>query len=242
MLADIGKYAHTLDFQRKVNESLRTLDAFFMATENPVISCGGGKDGTAIALLAKSLGADVTYVTADPPNPLPDREEHNKQLRKWIGGKWEIIPYPWNVEKVLSGEEKYPDRLKIKTLSEWQKSHDIDGVVFGIRSEENKTRLYNYAARGEIYRTFDGGLRCTPIVKWSAEDSLCLALYLDAPINPVYRKMDGVQNLELLHDGTWWAHDMGEHGGWIKRYYPDFYELYCQSISIESQKYLPCTY
>lgn len=241
-LTDIAKYAHTIEFRNKLDRSLATLDAFLNRTNNPVISCGGGKDGTAIALLAYMLGANVPYVTADPPNPLPDRAEHNKELMRWLGGTWYNVPYDWDVKAVLDGREQYPDGLKMQMLSEFQREHGIDGVVFGIRAAESRKRAINLAMRGEIYET-DSGARCQPIARWTAEDSLCLALLLDAPINPVYLKMDGAGDMEQLHDGTWWPHGIEDRAGWIKRYYPDYFDLYERALKVcGKSESKPCDY
>lgn len=58
------------------------------------------------------------------------------------------------------------------------------------------------------------------------QDSLCLAMLFDAPINPVYIKMDGIGNMEHLHDGTWWPHGKNDREGWMKKHYPDYFDLY----------------
>ncbi len=239
-LKDLQKYAKTIQFRRKLDHSCKVLDAFLCNTKNPVISCGGGKDGTAIALLAKLIGAHVPIVCANPPNPLPDRETHIKNLKQWLPEQWTDISYDWDVESVLSGRKEYPEGLKMRVLSEYQEQEAIDGVIFGIRARESRKREINLAAHGEIYKS-KSGMRCQPIARWTAEESLCLALLMDAPINPVYIKMDGCGNLEQLHDGTWWAHGLQDKSGWIKRYYPDYYDLYEQSIKVGASKEL-CRY
>lgn len=240
-LLDLSKYAKTIEFERKVSHALMVMETFLKQTSNPVISCGGGKDGTAIALLAKMLGAHVPIICANPPNPLPDRETHNKELCKWLGEAWTDLPYNWDVESVLEGREKYPEGLKMKMLSQYQKENNIDGVIFGIRSAESRSREINLAVRGEIY-TVPDGIRCQPIAKWNAQESLCIALLLDAPINPVYLKMDGCGGMEQLHDGTWWPHGLQDRAGWIKKYYPDYYNLYEKALSIGTTYKQTCKY
>lgn len=241
-LIDCAKYAHTLEFERKLNSSLETIERFMKCTKNPAISCGGGKDGTAVALLTQLIGAtEIPIICADPPNPLPDREEHNNNLKNWLGRDWITVDYNWDTKAVLEGLEKYPDGLKMKKLSEYQREHKIDGILFGIRAAESRSRAFNLALRGEVYK-IDAGWRCQPIARWSAEDSICLALLMDAPINPVYYKMQGCGNLEQLHDGTWWPHGLEDRSGWIKKYYPDYYDLYERALKVESVRLLPCNY
>ena len=139
------------------------------------------------------------------------------------------------MEAVLNGDEPYPEGLKMKMLSEWAANHAVDGVAMGIRTAESNARNINYALNGYVYHT-KSGIRCQPIAKWTAKDSLCLALLFDAPINPVYEKMEGVGNIEQLHDGTWWPHGAEDRSGWMKRYYPECYELYRRALLVGAKK------
>lgn len=240
-LTDIKKYSSTLNFKRKVNQSLNILETFFESCESSLISCGGGKDSTAVALLGKMITKNITIICANPPNPLPDRPSHNKNLSEFLNCKWIDIEYGWNVDEVINGDERYPAGLKMKILSAFSKENKIDGIVLGLRDSESLARKINHAINGSIYALKDGSKRCLPIAKWTAEDVLALALSQDAPVNPVYEKMDGVYNLDCLHDGTWWAHGLADKGAWIKRYYPDYYDLYLKSVSI-GDKYISCEY
>lgn len=229
----------TLQFQRKVADAQRTAEQFFKLTDNPVVSCGGGKDSTATALIAKSVNSDVKIVCANPPNPLPDRENHNNELRRYLGGTWIDVPYHWDVNSVLRGESKYPSGLKMNMLKKFQLESHIDGVMFGIRSAESKIRAINFRTRGDLYPTKEGW-RCTPIVKFTAEEALAIAIWMGAPINPVYEKTYLSPNLEYLHDGTWWCHNPGQYadvvGGWMKYHYPQHYEDYMASVAIQGVK------
>ena len=242
-LRDIKKYAHTISFREKLYSAEKNLSDFLTVCNNPIISCGGGKDGTAVALLATLIGAKVPIICAVPPNPLPDREKHNRELRRFLGFEWTDVPYDWDVDAVLHGQKPYPEGLKMRVLSEYQAAHRIDGVIFGVRAAESRSRSINAAVNGASYILKDGGKRCQPIVKWSAYDSLCLALLLDAPINPVYEKMGGVENIEQLHDGTWWPHGLDDRLGWMRRYYPEYAEKYEKALEIQKGGgFLTCRY
>lgn len=237
-LADCVKYARTLAFQRKLGKALDRLESFFSVVKNPVVSCGGGKDSTAIAILARKVKPGVPIMCADPPNPLPDREEHVKELLRWLGGRYVRIPYPWDVGKVLAGEEAYPEGLKIRVLSDWQKEHGVDGVVLGIRAEESKRRSLAVRSRGAVYQ-MSGGWRCLPICDFTAEESLCVALMADAPINPVYTRQDGTLDFNRIHDGTWWPHDGGDSLEWMRLWYPDYAGLYAQALAVQGEGRAP---
>lgn len=234
-LCEIEKYAHTLSFQRKLNHSMKVLHDFFNQTNNPVISCGGGKDGTATAILACQVNPKVKIICANPPNPLPDRNEHIKNLKEYLDyDKWTDLSYDWDVDAVLRGDIPYPNDFKQLRLQEWEKDNGIDGVVLGLRANENNDRKINFKVNGHIYKTCKG-LRCQPIADWSWQEVICLALLMDAPINPVYLKMDGIYNLDYLHDGTWWHHSYEDKSEWMKRYYPDYYDLYVRSTRLTSK-------
>lgn len=234
-LVEIEKYAHTLAFQRKLNQALQVLDVFFSQAGNPVISCGGGKDGTAVAILATQVNPLVKIICANPPNPLPDRKIHLENLKQYLDGQWSEIDYKWDVRAVLEGRAAYPYNMKQRVLTQWAQENDIDGVIMGIRNAESRARTINFAKNGYIYQT-KSGLRCQPIAKWTWQEVICLSLLFGAPINPVYEKMSGIPNLDYLHDGTWWAHGFGDKAGWIKRYYPEHYDDYLRSSIISDKK------
>lgn len=225
-----------------MDDAVRAIAQFLEICKYPVVSCGGGKDGTAIALLVKRLGGSVPIVCADPPNPLPDREAHKDELKRFLGVPWFSVPYPWDVDAVLNGKEAYPNGLKMRALSEWQQKHGVDGVVFGIRTAESRARKINLAKNGMTYKVGDG-LRCQPIARWSAYDSICLAMHMDAPINPVYWKLGGIGNVEQLHDGTWWPHGFCDRLGWMRRYYPEYAGKYERALQIQGNKeFSECRY
>lgn len=241
-LRDLAKYAHTLEFARKMEEAQRVLYQFLERCHTPVVSCGGGKDGTAVLLLAANMDPDIRVVCANPPNPLPDREDHLHNLKHFMRCTWDDVSYPWDVDAVLDGEKPYPNKLKVRRLSQWAAENGVDGVIFGLRNAESKARALNFAQNGHIYTT-RAGLRCQPLARWTWRDVICLSLLWDAPINPVYTKMDGISNLDHLHDGTWWPHGTQDRAAWMRRYYPDFYPLYLAAQKVEGQKeYIPCTY
>ena len=244
-LSHLKAVAGTIQFQQKVFEAQKSIERLMKLSNRPIISCGGGKDSTAIAILAKSVNPDTYVICANPPNPLPDREPHNSELKKYLGGTWIDLPYDWDVDAVLDGDNPYPAGLKMKLLKEFQSDNEIDGIVMGVRAAESKGRLINYRIRGDLYKV-DDGWRCTPIVTFTAEESLAVALLHDAPINPVYEKTHLAPNYEYLRDGTWWCHSTqyaDAVGGWVKHYYPDYYNKYMASVAIQGNaKSRVCTY
>lgn len=239
-LSDCIKLVPTLEFQRKHTNALRTIETFLKLVKKPAVSCGGGKDGTAALILAQEINPEITIICADPPNPLDGRDDHLNELFNLCPGKIIRVPYDWNVDKVLEGEERYPSGLKIERLKRAQIESGIDGIIWGCRNSESRAREINFAKNGEIYQASDGTWRCQPIAKWSAEDVLALAMCSGYPINPIYEKLDGIYSLDEIHDGTWWPH--GGHDSkqfWIKKYFPQHYENFLNAQKI-STEFKPC--
>lgn len=244
-LADVAKLASTQAFRCKVDKALNIIEQFMQITKRPAVSFGGGKDSTAVLILAQMIDPSITVVCADPPNPLSGRAEHIENVIRTCQPQILRTSYNWDVEAVLKGQKPYPEKLKMQALKILQEQNHIDGIIWGCRTSESRGRLYNFAQNGYIYRVSDGTYRCQPIAKWSAEDVLALACVTGYPINPVYEKMDGFYNLDNIHDGTWWCHDgyMGEKEGWIKRYFPEHYEDYLRATKVwGSHKYTDCQF
>ncbi len=74
----------------------------------PAVSCSGGKDSTALLLLTMRIDPTIPVYRADPPNPLPDRPAHVDRLQRAVAAPWVIVPYPWDVDAVLDGHQRYP--------------------------------------------------------------------------------------------------------------------------------------
>lgn len=243
-LTDVFKISSTLEFKRKFDESLKIIEHFLTLCDNPAVSFGGGKDGTAVLILAQQIKPDIKVICADPPNPIDGREEHLNNVINNIKCKIYRCEYNWNVDSVLNGEIPYPDGLKMKILQLKQKELNIDGIIWGCRNSESRGRAINFAKNGYIYQVKDGTYRCQPIAKWSAEEALALAFATGYPINPIYEKMEGIYNLDNIHDGTWWPHgDDSSKKYWLKKYYPQHLECYEKAEKIEKIKvYKSCVW
>ncbi len=228
-LMALRRHADTLAFRRKVSYSLRVMEAWMAKCQSPSVSCGGGKDSTAVLLLAMRLGLKVPIYRADPPNPLPDRPDYVRMLAAASGLEWRIVPYPWDVQAVLDGREEYPALLKIRRLKAQYETDGVDGVALGLRTQESKGRLWLARTKGPIYRL--GPLwMCCPILRWTAEEVLGFILAEDRlPLNPVYRKLRLAPELNYLRDGTWYPREMSDAFGyrsWLALHYPDVIEQY----------------
>lgn len=237
-LVALRKHASTLAFRRKVSRSLRIMEAWRARCTAPSVSCGGGKDSSAVLLLAMRLGIvhETPIYRADPPNPLPDRPDYVRMLVSAIpGGLWRIVPYPWDVDAVLAGEQPYPALLKIRRLKERYTIDGIDGVALGLRTEESKGRLWLARTKGPIYK-LGHTLMCCPILEWTAEEVLGFVLAEDRlPLNPVYHKLRMAPPLTYLRDGTWYPRETPDahgHRDWLALHYPEVVQKYDLAVRL----------
>ncbi len=242
-LSDCMKLIPTLEFRRKHDEALKTIEYFLTLSHNPAVSCGGGKDGTAALILAQEVKPNITVICADPPNPLDGRDEHLTDLFGVIKSEIIRVPYDWDVAAVLRGEQPYPEGLKMRMLAQAQKQANIDGIIWGCRNSESRARTFNFAKNGYIYRVSDGTYRCQPIAKWSAMEVIALAFVCGYPVNPLYEKLDGMSSIDDVHDGTWFPHGSDDMKmWWIKKYYPQHYEEYLAAVKIYNSEFVECRF
>lgn len=226
---------HTLAFRRKYDAALCHVEDFLAMCKRPVISCGGGKDSTATAILARQVDPSIPVVCGDPPNPLSDREQHVQHLAAWLGGTFIRVPYAWDVKAVLAGQKRYPENLKIRVLSAWHRAHAVDGVILGLRQSESRSRRIIYQAKGAVYH-MQAGWRALPVAKMTAEEVLCVALLHDAPINPIYTRQKGDLCFEHIRDGTWWPHGSVDISSWMLEYYPEHYTEHITALAVYDKK------
>lgn len=202
------------------------------------MSCSGGKDSTALLLLTMRIDPTIPVYRADPPNPLPDRPAHVDRLQRAVAAPWVIVPYPWDVDAVLDGHQRYPIGLKIRRLDAQLRADGIDGVALGLRADESRGRAWNLHVRGQLYSA-GGRLVCTPLAHWSAEEVIGFVMAEDRlPLNPVYTKLEAAPALKHLRDGTWYPRETADGRGyrdWLAYHYPDVIGQYDRAVKVMSR-------
>lgn len=150
------------------------------------------------------------------------------------GGEWRVVPYPWNVDAVLAGDERYPAGLKVRRLVETMREDEVDGVALGVRAAESRARRIHLATRGLVYQRKDGLQMCQPIARWPAEAVVGELLRRDAlPLSPVYRRLSSSGcDLERIRDGTWWPVSGGQRS-WLATHYPEHLAQYDAARQLE---------
>jgi len=233
----LAPIAGTVQFREKLDAARELIQRWLVSCSRPYISCGGGKDSTATALLVRTEDDRVPIVCAHPPNPLPGRDKHVSAVRKYFGEPWIDMPYPWNVDAVLEGADTYPDLLKVKMLNNLSVGYGFDGLAMGLRSRESNGRRILAAVRGDMYDKKDGMKICLPVLRWTADEVLALAASIGAPINPIYSNTHLMPSYEVIRDGTWWPHLYGTpselaYRVWLSWYYPELTEKYDLAVRL----------
>lgn len=226
-------WTRTLEYQRRLDEARAVISEWLTTTPAPAVSVSGGKDSTLTLLLVRDQCPEALAIRADPPNPLPGRSGHVAELEIAAGGEWMHVPYPWDVEAVLRGEQRYPAGLKIERLLDAMRGRSVNGVALGVRAAESRTRSIHVARRGLLYQRADGLLVCQPLARWSAEQVIGALLAADSlPLNPVYRRLSSAPaSLEHLRDGTWWPVHY-EQRRWLETHYPSVLHLYDRARAV----------
>ena len=154
------------------------------------------------------------------------------------GGEWRVVPYPWDVDAVLEGDEDYPVMLKVRLLEQQMAADGIDGIALGIRAAESKSRTVALRTRGLLYWAKKRqAWTCAPLAWWTAEEVVGYILARDAvPLNPVYHKLTAAPPLDYLRDGTWYPREVSDADGyreWLAMHYADCIPSYDQALEIQ---------
>ena len=139
-LSELRAWSVTDSFRRKLRASEQIVSDWLRNCNRPAISCGGGKDSVATALIVRAQNKDIPIFCAHPPNPMPGRNEHVEKLKNWFGDPWVDVPYPWDVESVLDRRSEYPTMLKVRELTRVEATCGIDGIALGLRQAESRAR------------------------------------------------------------------------------------------------------
>lgn len=173
-------HARLPGFKRKVIKSKAIIREFLTISKNPYIAWSTGKDSTVVLGLTREL-KNIPAVHIDSGVELPG----TKETREKVGN---VIHYTTN-ELFLDIAEEYglnsKETRKSRFVKEFEKKHNFDGVIMGLRTEESNARKYN-AKRGPIYQKKDGIYVCNPILNWTMIDVFAYLFENDLPIHPHY--------------------------------------------------------
>lgn len=175
----------------------------------------------------------------------PGTHEYLEKLASLFG--WRIQyhrPPTSNLEKIK--QEKInicePIRRNRKISFDdiyWQHIENMErqytGCFLGLRKQESRARLMNYAQRGALYRKKNGITICCPLATWDGRDIFAYFLSRDIPIFYIYLNCK-FRSPERIRQ-TWYIPGKFARKGelvQLRYYYPDLYQkLYemCPEVS-----------
>lgn len=181
--------ARSPSFARKVERSLERMRKFREAADRPYIGWSGGKDSTAVMLLAAEAGyTDMPVLTQADDLDWPEKRAHCHALVTRLGfGDYEYR------ESQRSAAEQFEQAEAGQAITgtfshvirQYVRDRSRDGVMLGLRMDESRQRKMTILRRGYVNRA-DDGWRCYPIADWSGEDVFALIVSRDAPYMSLY--------------------------------------------------------
>lgn len=220
-------------YKKKKIRSKEIISKFLERTNNPYIAWSTGKDSTAVLGLTREL-KDIVAVHIDSGVELPGTKETREAVQN-------VIHYT-SSKMFLEIAEEYgldsKETRKENFVNDFEKNHNFDGVVMGLRTEESNARKYN-AKRGMIYARKDGFVVCNPISNWTMTDVFAYLFENGLPIHPHYLIKGPFPTSERRVGSYVSSRNRGaEFGRFVKLkyFYPDIYNDLVQRFP-ELKKY-----
>lgn len=214
----------------------------YLRTQSVAVSFSGGMDSTAVLLLAVQNGLHPTAVWTDGDTEHPESQQYrieicNQLLVPFI--KYKVKnSYQYFVKCIktcpdyLSAFSRFYRRQYHIPLRKILKSNDFTVRLVGYRADENQWNM--------------GKSTFAPIFPWSKQRVRALLEENNIPLHPCYDQSDFLEG--TLQESSWI--DVEGYGlfnltntneihrdaeitlKWLKRYYPEKYDLVLQSLNL----------
>lgn len=236
-------YARLSIFKKRLKRAKKVIDEAMSCCDSWYIACSGGKDSVALAHLVNEQYPYVPVWSEKDDCDFPGEEEYITHLADKYNWDLTIERPPvslWEEAKKISLCSDIHSRDSIFSSKWFYKMVDAQekkykGVFIGLRKEESRARLMNYACRGHLYQKKNGKYVCNPLSTWTADDTFAYLICNDIPIFEIYSKT-------LFHDGdpgrirkAWFLPGQAARKGqaaWLKYYYP---EIFNKLVEIDPQ-------
>lgn len=213
----------------------------FLAAGPAYVSWSGGKDSTAVALLATAIHPNVPLAHFDAGLDMPETRPYMGRLAAERG--WDLRRYQAGdalAEMIATGSwDHAADDTTDGTDGAWLwatrtgpaqmavEDTGATGHMWGLRASENRRRLALMGrTRGTMARK-DGWRSCSPIWDWRDLDVVAFLLHNQVELNPVY---DRLSEIGAPAD----AHRLGNvidpaslnlgRAVWLRRGWPDLWQ------------------
>ena len=190
---DMASHFRSEHFKSKQFAAYGVIQRALQGAKRPLIAFSGGKDSLAVLALVHAVDPTVPLLWSDDELEYPETVEYLKTVRE-LAGDHMIVTLghalhanwfrPWRNKPFH--RDPLPGALHIGTYVErWQAAQGYDLVFTGLRAGESRARRRNAMFRGDTYDTATG-MRCTPVMDWTADDVWAMIAGLGLPYNRVY--------------------------------------------------------
>lgn len=228
--------AKMVSYQRKKEQAIELCCQLLSDYQAPYLSLSGGKDSVAMCFLvdeaARECGKDFRIWTHLSDASFPGTEEICREVAMRLGRKLDVYRSSVSAFDGLDRKKKQSfgkSGVFFDSIREYAKDKDLSFV--GVRASESKRRANAARAHGQVFHSASMGnlMVCHPILWFRLEDVAALLSEYDAPIHPIYRKLqiakglNGMKEDQFIRLGYITSKDLLNKGTavFLKINYPD---------------------
>jgi phosphoadenosine phosphosulfate reductase len=230
-------HASSATFRKKVNKAREAIANFLDLGIKSYVSVSGGKDSTAMMHLVWQTDASVAVMSEKDDMDFPGELEYMHKLQQLYNlnltiiqpdvSLWDIVKKFDFTEDIHSRGTEFSDEFFYGLIEEFQYKNNYKAVFLGLRAEESKGRMHNYAINRSIYyNESERHLVCQPIATWTGIDVMAYLFENEVPILDVYFKTKFVLAPHEIRKS--WAlpsHQSSKGQAlWLKYYYPEIFQ------------------
>lgn len=199
------------------------------------LTWSGGKDSTAMVLLASRLGV-VRVMSVKDDLDFPGEREYVEVLAEQWGVALDIVEPTVSLQALLSetfaGDDIHGRGAKLSKagfyplVERYAAERGYPGIYLGLRASESRGRAMNAHCRGAIYKKKSGEVVCQPLWDWSDMDVYGYLFANDIPLLPLYKCTKFAERPGRIRK-SWWAPGAAARKGqtvWLKFYYPSLFQ------------------
>lgn len=230
-------------YSKRVASSLDIIKKFFDKGLQSYVSWSGGKDSTAMAHLITRIAPEIKIVSLLDESDLPGLHEYISRVREAHGFNLEIIRPQQNLwgifgdydftEDVHTPQSEYAKKYFFDVFKDYALTHGYNGIFIGLRKDESRNRLMNYARRGDIYfKAAESQWVCQPLVRWSAQDVFCYLFQNGVEIFDAYFKTKFHGAPDKIRIDCVLPSEFSSKGQavWLKHYYPEIFNRLAEKL------------
>jgi len=225
-------------FQKKIQNAISVIEAALAKLGLWAISCSYGKDSLVLLDLVFSV-RPCTVMFKDSGYCLSETYETMNECEKRYGYKTQVKRQDLSWEELLdayglpginrteSQQKRVVQLIKKDVLSDFAKELGIQGVFWGLRSQEARGREMLLKSKGHTFLNETSGLwYCAPLYNWTADDVWAYIISRELPYPKFYDYPQGDKDRNWIRNTGWASTDGAAEGRiiWLKKHYPELYK------------------